>query len=119
MLLTLAGGAGLAAYVFLWALTPEGDATATHSQDTGPTPPRSVASGASCSSSAGLFVVGGAVLLTPVLGGGVIGSVLVPLFTIAIGAIVAWSNLDDAQRSRWSGPVRAGTAGCGWRWAQA
>ena len=59
----------------------------------------------------GLLVVGGAVLLTPVLGGGVIGSVLVPLFTIAIGAIVAWSNLDDAQRSRWLG---SGEGRYGW-----
>ena len=59
----------------------------------------------------GLLVVGGAVLLTPVLGGGVIGTVLVPLFTIAVGAIVAWSNLDDAQRSRWLG---SGEGRYGW-----
>ena len=50
-------------------------------------------------------------LLTPVLGGSVIGSVLVPLFTIAVGAIVAWSNLDDAQRSRWLG---SGEGRYGW-----
>ena len=42
---------------------------------------------------------------------GVIGTVLVPLFTIAVGAIVAWSNLDDAQRSRWLG---SGEGRYGW-----
>jgi len=40
VLLTLAGGAGLAAYVFLWALTPEGDVDADPSQAEGhDTPP--------------------------------------------------------------------------------
>ncbi len=50
-----------------------------------------------------MLVLTGAVLLVPVLGGSVRGSVLFPLFVIAVGAIVAWSNLDDAQRTRWLG----------------
>ena len=54
----------------------------------------------------------GGVLVLPILGGSLIGSVLLPLFTIAVGAIVAWSNLDEAQRSRWlesgTGPNRFG-----------
>ena len=111
MLLTLAGGAGLAAYVFLWALTPEGDVAADplSAPGSGTAPERR--QWAVVLVVGGLLVVGGAVLLTPVLGGGVIGSVLVPLFTIAIGAIVAWSNLDDAQRSRWLG---SGEGRYGW-----
>ena len=56
-----------------------------------------------------VLVVVGAVLLTPVARGRCIGSVLFPLFAIAVGAIVAWSNLDDAQRSGGSGRgIRAG-----------
>ena len=113
------GGAGIAAYVFLWALTPR----TTSTNPAGAPVRRSllerrqwgvvVAVGA-------VLVVVGAVLLTPVLGGSVIGSVLFPLFAIAVGAIVAWSNLDDAQRSRWLGAgPRAGSGGCGWPWARA
>jgi len=111
ILLTLAGGAGLAAYVFLWALTPEGDVDVDPSQvpDLG-TPPERRQWGLVLVVG-GLLVVGGAVLLTPVLGGGVIGTLLVPLFTIAVGAIVAWSNLDDTQRSRWLG---SGEGRYGW-----
>jgi len=110
--LTLAGGAGLAAYLFLWALTPEGDvdgADPGRGGDDATLPERRqwglvLAFGL-------VLVVLGAVLLTPVLGGSIIGSVLVPLFTIAVGAIVAWSNLDDAQRSRWLG---SGAGRYGW-----
>ena len=111
VLLTLAGGAGVAAYVFLWALTPEGDVDADPSQLPGTETAPERRQWALVLVAGGLLVVGGAVLLTPVLGGGVIGSVLVPLFAIAIGAIVAWSNLDDAQRSRWLG---SGAGRYGW-----
>jgi signal transduction histidine kinase len=111
ILLTLAGGAGLAAYVFLWALTPEGDLDVDPSQVPDPGTPPERRQWGLVLVVGGLLVVGGAVLLTPVLGGGVIGTLLVPLFTIAVGAIVAWSNLDDAQRSRWLG---SGEGRYGW-----
>jgi signal transduction histidine kinase len=111
VLLTVAGGAGLAAYVFLWALTPEGEVDDDPSQAAAPgTPPERRQWGMVLGVGAVLVVVG-TVLLTPVLGGGAIGTVLVPLFTIAVGAIVAWSNLDDAQRSRWIG---SGEGRYGW-----
>jgi signal transduction histidine kinase/phage shock protein PspC (stress-responsive transcriptional regulator) len=111
VLLTFAGGAGLAAYVFLWALTPEGEVDADPSQAAAhETPPERRQWGAVLGVG-GVLVVLGAILLTPVLGGGVIGTVLVPLFTIAVGAIVAWSNLDDTQRSRWIG---SGEGRYGW-----
>ena len=111
VLLTLVGGAGLAAYVFLWALTPEGDVDADPSQAAGHDTPPERRQWVQVLAVGGVLVVLGAVLLTPVLGGPVIGSVLVPLFTIAVGAIVAWSNLDDAQRSRWLG---SGEGRYGW-----
>ncbi len=111
VLLTLAGGAGLAAYLFLWALTPEGDVSADPLSAPGSeTAPERRQWGAVLAVG-GVLVVLGVVLLTPVLGGSVIGSVLVPLFTIAVGAIVAWSNLDEAQRSRWLG---SGAGRYGW-----
>ena len=111
VLLTLAGGAGLAAYVFLWALTPEGEVDADPSQAAGHDTPPERRQWGLVLGVGGVLVVVGVVLLTPVLGGGVIGTVLVPLFTIAVGAIVAWSNLDDAQRSRWIG---SGEGRYGW-----
>ena len=111
VLLTLAGGAGLAAYVFLWALTPEGEVDTDPSQSAGHDTPPERRQWGLVLGLGGVLVVVGLVLLSPVLGGGVIGTVLVPLFTIAVGAIVAWSNLDDAQRSRWIG---SGEGRYGW-----
>ena len=110
--LAIAGGAGIAAYVFLWALTPEEDDVPGPTVDpvTGALPVERRQWGTVVAAGAVLVVVG-AVLLTPVLGGSLIGSVLFPLFAIAVGAIVAWSNLDDAQRSRWLG---SGQGRFGW-----
>ena len=114
VVLALAGGSGIAAYLFLWAMTPEEELgwVDTPGAPAQPrvTPERRrwmlfVVGGA------GLVLLGGA-LLTPVLGGSLRDSVLLPLFVIAVGAIVAWSNLDEAQRSRWLGG--GGRAGTGW-----
>ena len=114
--LALAGGAGIAAYVFLWALTPEGDVDDEPGDTTPGTglPVERRQWGAVVAVGAVLVVIG-AVLLTPVLGGSVRGSVLFPLFAIAVGAIVAWSNLDEAQRTRWLGAGSVSGAGhFGW-----
>jgi signal transduction histidine kinase len=120
VLLTLAGGAGIAAYVFLWALTPEGDVDLDAAPGTG-TPaaagdvPVERRQWGAVVAVGGVLVVIGAVLLSPVLGGSVRGSVLFPLLAIAVGAIVAWSNLDDAQRTRWLGAGSASGPGhFGW-----
>ena len=111
VLLTIAGGAGIAAYVFLWALTPEEDLTIDPAAGAAPQPvPERRQWGVVIAVGVVLLVVG-AVLVTPAVGGSGLGSVLVPLFTIAVGAIVAWSNLDDAQRSRWLG---SGEGRYGW-----
>ncbi len=110
VLLALAGGAGVAAYLFLWAMTPEedlaGEAVPGAKIEPRVSPERRrwvlfLVGGV------GLVLVGGA-LLTPVLGGSLRDSVLLPLFVIAVGAIVAWSNLDETQRSRWLGGGRGG-----------
>ncbi|MGL4743395.1 MAG: sensor histidine kinase [Dermatophilaceae bacterium] len=110
VVLAFAGGAGVAAYLFLWALTPEADPE--------PTAPGGASSVPVDRRRWGLFVavgavlvLGGALLLTPTIGGSIRDSVLVPLFVITTGAVVAWSNLDEAQRSRWLG---AGAGGLAW-----
>ncbi|MBM6402808.1 PspC domain-containing protein [Phycicoccus sp. CSK15P-2] len=108
VVLAFSGGAGIAAYGFLWALTPledvapEGEPSALWSDRR-----RSV-----------LVIVGGVVLVVvglalsvPGVGVTVRSSVLVPAFVIGVGAVVAWSNLDEAQRGRW---LAGGRGGVGW-----
>ncbi|HMM93551.1 PspC domain-containing protein [Phycicoccus sp.] len=108
VVLAFCGGAGIAAYLFLWALTPEGEGL------TGP-PPSSAWSERRrwvvLLVAGVVLVVAGGALLVPGVGVSVRGSVLVPLFVIGVGAVVAWSNLDATQRSRW---LTGGRDGMGW-----
>jgi signal transduction histidine kinase/phage shock protein PspC (stress-responsive transcriptional regulator) len=101
VLASIAGGAGVAAYLFLWALTPQ-----SRGGDLGPGA-RPVAVGRPANESLRNLVVGVGLLL---LGGVLVAQrqgvnlrlgVLIPLFTVAGGAVLAWSQLDDAERGRW------------------
>ena len=108
VVLALSGGAGVAAYLFLWALTPE--------EDVAPwSPAGQVRSDRRRWTvtllGGGVLVVGGLALLVPGFGASVRGSMLFPVLVIAVGAVVAWSTLDDAQRSRW---LTGGRDGRGW-----
>ncbi|WP_249138677.1 ATP-binding protein [Phycicoccus avicenniae] len=108
VVLALSGGAGIAAYLFLWALTAEDDVE--------PWSPAGVARSERrrwglTLAGGGVLVLGGLALLVPGLGASVRGSVLVPVLVISVGAVVAWSTLDDAQRSRW---LTGGPGGRGW-----
>ncbi|NHI20327.1 PspC domain-containing protein [Phycicoccus endophyticus] len=108
VVLAFSGGAGVAAYLFLWALTPEVEG-ATWAP---PPPARSERRRWGVLLVAGLaLVVTGFALLVPAVGVSVRGSVLVPTFVIGVGAVVAWSNLDATQRSRW---LAGGPDGMGW-----
>lgn len=98
VLLTVIGGGGLVAYVFLWALTPEGDADGVVEG-----PPSGRRQWGTVVIAGAVLVVLGVVLVSPLIGGTGLGGVLIPLFVIVVGAIVAWSNLDEAQRTRWLG----------------
>jgi len=101
VLASVAGGAGVAAYLFLWALTPQsrGGDVARRVEP--------VAVGRPTNESLRILVVGVALLLV----GGVLVAqrqgvnlrlgVLIPLLTVAGGAVLAWSQLDDAERGRW------------------
>jgi signal transduction histidine kinase/phage shock protein PspC (stress-responsive transcriptional regulator) len=123
-------GAGLVAYVFLWALTPlsRGGLIEGERRTMDPAAPADgpVVAGASSaawgSASAAVeplpeaerdatrvLLVGGLML---VLGLAVVAQnaglnarlgILLPLLVVAAGAVLAWSQLDDRQRGRWLG----------------
>ena len=97
----LAGGAGIAAYLFLWALTPQSlgstpvartDAVAVGRPTNEPV--RNLVVGL------GLLFVGGA-LVAQQRGVNLRLGLLIPILTVVGGAVLAWSQLDDAERGRW------------------
>ena len=101
VLASFAGGAGIAAYLFLWALTPQAV------EDPAVPVTRSVAAGRPVDESlrnlvvgVGLLVVGGA-LFAQQQGVNLRLGVLIPVLTVAGGAVLAWSQLDDAERGKW------------------
>ena len=101
VLASFAGGAGIAAYVFLWALTPQsrGDHRAPGARPRAAARPSNEAL-RNLVVGAGLLLVGG-VLLAQQQGVNLRLGVLLPLLTVAGGAVLAWSQLDDAERGRW------------------
>ena len=101
VLASFAGGAGVAAYLFLWALTPQSLA-GTAVPGTHDVAPRRLdnESVRNLVVGLGLLVVGGA-LFAQQHGVDLRLGVLIPLLTVAGGAVLAWSQLDDAERGRW------------------
>jgi len=106
VLASFAGGAGVAAYLFLWALTPQSrDATAAPG-------PQTLGEARPANESLRNLIVGvvllvvGGVLFAQQQGVNLRLGVLFPLLTVAGGAVLAWSQLDDAERGRWL--VRSG-----------
>jgi signal transduction histidine kinase/phage shock protein PspC (stress-responsive transcriptional regulator) len=101
VLASIAGGAGVAAYLFLWALTPQ-----SRGADLGQRV-KPVAVGRPANESLRILVVGvgllvvGGVLVAQRQGVNLRLGVLIPLLTVAGGAVLAWSQLDDAERGRW------------------
>ncbi len=101
VLATFAGGAGIAAYLFLWALTPQSTARADvpGTEDAAFARPvnesiRHLLVGL------GLLLFGGAIFAQQ-NGINLRLGVLLPLLTVAGGAVLAWSQLDDTQRGKW------------------
>ncbi len=101
VLACFAGGAGIAAYLFLWALTPQSLGTPPVARADAvaigrPTnePVRNLVVGL------GFLFVGGA-LVAQQRGVNLRLGVLIPVLTVVGGAVLAWSQLDDAERSRW------------------
>jgi signal transduction histidine kinase/phage shock protein PspC (stress-responsive transcriptional regulator) len=125
LLLIFPTGAGVAAYLFLWALSPQsrGGMTRDGRLLVDPANPAAVAAAGQAGSQAGevveesvrerdatrILLVGGVLLAVGLV---VVGQnaginarlgILVPLLVVAVGAVIAWSQLDDAQRGRWLG----------------
>ncbi|NNM46572.1 ATP-binding protein [Knoellia koreensis] len=113
-------GAGLVAYVFLWALSPQsrggvigGGITTIDPADPQaaarvPDPAKAKAASEERDATRVLLVGGVMVFVGLVVAAQSAGfnarlRILVPLLVVAVGAVIAWSQLDDAQRGRWLG----------------
>jgi signal transduction histidine kinase len=114
ILASLGGGAGVVAYLFLWALTPqELETSRVAGADDAAASRASSESERNLVVGLGLLVIGG-VLYAQRQGVDLHLGVLIPLLAVAGGAVFAWSKLDDAERDRWlvqdlgSGGRRAG-----------
>ena len=104
ILASFAGGAGIAAYIFLWALTPQSLAAEMAPSTATVAPARPVnESLRNLGVGLGLLVVGG-ILFVQQHGIDLRLGVLLPLLTVAGGAVIAWSQLDAAQRGKWLVP---------------
>lgn len=122
IILALSGGAGVVAYVFLWALTPQStdgvwagsDEPARVDPAKPTTPAQTGAPDAENAPQAErdatrILLVGGLMLIVGLLvtaqsaGFDLRLGLLAPLLVVALGAVIAWSQLDEAQRGRWLG----------------
>jgi signal transduction histidine kinase/phage shock protein PspC (stress-responsive transcriptional regulator) len=106
---TLAGGAGLVLYVFLWVTVPTGDPAVAAQEERpaaltrlaprlrardGVVPVTDIA--------VGLLLLAGAGLLVAVRSGADIQlSWVVPTLILLVGTALVWSQLDSVQRERW------------------
>ena len=119
VVLSIPTGAGLVAYVFLWALTPlsRGGVVDGRRRAVDPADPAAVAgdpvSGAPVLEAerdatrvllvGGLMLALGLVVVAQNAGLNARLGILLPLLVVAAGAVLAWSQLDDRQRGRWLG----------------
>jgi signal transduction histidine kinase/phage shock protein PspC (stress-responsive transcriptional regulator) len=119
VLLTVNGGAGIAAYVAFWALVPlapDGQLGAPANQSS----PQAEGSGRATADDqpwrvGPLLALGavalGALLLAQNVGLGPSGPVAIPLLVLGLGVAVLWSVADDTQRARWRRSATGVTTG--------
>ncbi len=114
------GGAGLALYLWLWALVPSSDAAAAAVPGAAPSvssgAPRRPAARAGSGGRTGDLVVGalllvaGVALLAQRFGiGGVPVQVVLPVLVVLGGALLAYAQLDEVERTRWTAFAGGGT----------
>jgi signal transduction histidine kinase/phage shock protein PspC (stress-responsive transcriptional regulator) len=121
VLLCFPTGAGLVAYVFLWALSPQtvGGLTRDGRRLADPADAASVAKAGTSDTTGtesegerdatrillvgGILLVVGLVVVAQGAGLNTRLGLLLPLLVVAVGAVIAWSQLDDAERGRWLG----------------
>ena len=115
VVLGIASGAGIVAYLFLWAMTPveeppvridpalphETPQAADEVRAAAPT--SAIPRGAVLLAIGTLTTVAGGLALLQSSGRDVRAGLLLPVLLIAIGAVVAWAQLDTTQRARWAG----------------
>jgi signal transduction histidine kinase/phage shock protein PspC (stress-responsive transcriptional regulator) len=118
VLAAFVGGAGALLYVWLWALTPSGPGPAA---GVPPAPDGAAATSAarparSSSGRPGDLVVGGLLLLAGIalLGErtgfvGVPPQVALPVLVVLAGALLAYTQLDEVERARWTSFAGGGT----------
>ncbi len=109
VLAAFVGGAGALLYVWLWALTPSGPGPAAGTRPAADGAVTSVAPARSSSGRPGDLVVGGLLLLAGIalLGErtgfvGVPVQVALPVLVVLAGALLAYMQLDEVERSRWT-----------------
>jgi signal transduction histidine kinase/phage shock protein PspC (stress-responsive transcriptional regulator) len=121
VLLCFPTGAGLVAYIFLWALSPQtldgvtrdgrrladpADAQSLARAVEAPTTPVPTEGERDATR---ILLIGGVLLLVGLVvvaqsaGLNARLGILLPLLVVAVGAVIAWSQLDDAERGRWLG----------------
>ncbi|WP_406832048.1 PspC domain-containing protein [Pedococcus sp. KACC 23699] len=119
VVLSFPTGAGLVAYVFLWALTPQSRGGLVEGQrrvmdpaapDAGGPDQGSVEATPEAERDAtrvllvgGLMLALGLVVVAQNAGLNARLGILLPLLVVAAGAVLAWSQLDERQRGRWLG----------------
>jgi signal transduction histidine kinase/phage shock protein PspC (stress-responsive transcriptional regulator) len=126
VILTLMGGAGIVAYLFLWALTPQSVQGQVEGRDgrvpVDPARPEGPQQGVDAAAAGvdgatdeqtrdatrvllvgGLLLLAGLVVVAQNAGFDLRLGFLVPLLVVAVGAVIAWSQLDEAQRGQWLG----------------
>lgn len=110
-------GAGIVAYLFLWAMTPVEpvEPVETASRPIDPAQPETIPPAQSAGPAtdiprgAVLLAVGvlttlaGGIAMLQATGTDVRSGILLPVLLVAIGAVVAWAQLDATQRARWTG----------------
>ena len=97
----LGGGAGIVAYLFLWALTSQSpEITRVSGADAVAVSRPARESVRNLLVGLGLLVAGG-VLWAQQHGFNLHLGVSIPVLAVAGGAVLAWSKLDDAERERW------------------
>ena len=120
------GGAGIVAYLFLWALTPQSVQGQVEGRDgrvpVDPARPEGPQQGVDAAAAGvdgatdeqtrdatrvllvgGLLLLAGLVVVAQNAGFDLRLGFLVPLLVVAVGAVIAWSQLDEAQRGQWLG----------------
>ncbi|GAA1248859.1 ATP-binding protein [Oryzihumus leptocrescens] len=104
VLASFLGGAGIGVYLFLWALTPQErpatDPVVGQGDPTRRSRPMRSEAARNLLLGAALVVLGTALVLQQ-RGVNLRLDIVIPVLVVALGAVLAWTQLDDTERDRW------------------